>query len=381
MFALFCLTFLCLAFSFENTEVTRVISNLPNGLVVVDVSIQCYSSSAGETRYVYSLEPNKTVALLLARNLKGAPLPIRQRDSGFVIDVSSARLDGRSFGFRVTEHLVDALLPLPSFVNLQSEEPDTLVDGKWVRPDVVEDSLMTGMVLTQSCLLYSPYVTVSESMEVRLEGLVLSVESAPGKHHPWKLKGNVVSFGPFRSVPPHSFEPVRVASINPTPVLIANSLNRVCELGWKVRCTDFWSVVNESPKLEPMCRNCTLCPGRVAHLHVTLPSEAFAVEFGDRLGKFPHTNVVDLAKGREWEFVPRYAVLGGSRAEFEVHYSLPASEQVDLFAPIREVGVIRKLTCNRMEMTNVVNAHLQVAEKVNVTRLNLFNKLKNSLSW
>lgn len=364
------LCLLGLVWCFENTEVTRVISILANGQVVLDISIRCYSSLTDETRYVYLVGPNRTLALLLARDAKNRPLVVRPREAGFIIDIGPARMeeDARSFFFHVTEFLVDALVSLPSFVNVQ--EPDAVNDdGRLVHSDSEGDPIMLGMSLVQSCVLFSSYVTVSESLELRLGGLVLSVESAPGKHHPWRLRGGALLFGPFRSVLPRTFEPVRVAFVNPTPLLTAESLTRRCVSGtFAVWCTDVWALVNESPKPEPMRRNCSLCPGRLASLHISLPLDASVPEFQDRLGPFAPYKCESLAKSRECEFFPRYPLLGSTRALFEVRYSLSAVDQVDLFVPIKEVGLIRKLSSNGKELRNVVPAHLLAGDKMSVLK-------------
>ncbi len=332
---------------FENTEVSRVISSKANGLITVETSIQCVSSGSQEMRYVYLVSPNKTIALLEAENAKKRPLAVEKRDGGFVIDLSSAKVpeSGRGFSFVVTEHVVDGVSPFGSFLNLQSQEPDVLIDGHWTKRggEVASEYAVT---MVESCVLFSPYVTVSDSLEVRLQGSVLSVESPLSKHRPWRLKGNSIMFGPFRNVAPRSVESVKISSLHSSVSLItAPRVERICSRvgSSSLQCEDAWEVVNECPRPEPIRKNCSSCPGRVASLHVMLPLDASNIAMFDAIGDLTMTVSVPLARHQEIEFVPRYPLLGSYRARFVVRYT---SQKEIMFAPIREVGVVRELIVN-----------------------------------
>jgi hypothetical protein len=339
--------------SFVNKEVKRVLS-WKNGLVTIDVSIRC-SSLSGEDKYVYLVQPNNTLALLIAVGLRTEPpLPVLPRpEGGFIIDLASFKKTDGSFVFSVTEYLVDGAIRLSPPANFQP----TAMDGKVSREEwpVAEQAV----VLVQNSLAYSQYQTLSDTLEVVLNGALLEVAFRQPQH----MRNKTVVFGPTTSVRARSIEMVKISSLNPTPLLTAPRLRRQCRVSlWSgaMFCIDSWELANESVKPEPFPLQVLQAP-----LQMWLPIDASQVTFRDRLGVL-QSEKAEMGKLSQWNFRPRYSLVGGSRAEFEVSYWSPRPETnlIGAFAPVGQISLIRELSF-RLDDEKVLFRHNVVVDGLN----------------
>lgn len=224
----------------------------------------------------------------------------------FKVGLGSPLSKGESTGVIIESVLTHFLKPYPAMI-AQSEKQQVLY--------------------TSTLHFYTPYHVKTQKTSVKVASATIESHT---KQKPFSVNDNIISYGPYKDVGPHSSQEMKVHYENNTPFLIVNDMLRWIEVShWgNVAVEETYHMSHEGAQLKGHFSRYDYqrSPAHAAikSFKTVLPAAARDVYYRDEIGNISTSNMLAQHDSVEVEIRPRFPLFGGWRTKYYLGYNVPA---------------------------------------------------------
>jgi len=177
---------------------------------------------------------------------------------------------------------------------------------------------------------FSPYTTETQTTNVKLSSSSIENKS---EQPPTSVKGDTITYGPYKAIPSFSVSKMSLHFENDKPFLTVTSLVREIEVShWgNVAVEETYTVQHDGAKLKkPFSRydyqrSQGNAPSHVPLFRQVLPRGTQDAYYRDEVGNISSSHFSETKDGALLEFSPRFPLFGGWKIGFYLGYNLPAN--------------------------------------------------------
>jgi oligosaccharyltransferase complex subunit alpha (ribophorin I) len=349
---------------FENVQFSQSV-DLTGTYVKKSIRLDVINvGSKDATEYFFAMNSDEAAHLAIMEvQQEGIPLPIdlnATQSDGVIyhrIQLAKALAPGDSSKIIIAQAVTNQFIPVPEF-GAQSDEQFLVYHGAKVP--------------------FSAYKTKEANLRIRHLGLKLEESNESGE--PPKEEQNMLIYGPFKNVKPHTESPLQLRYLNPKSQVKFTHLKRdawVSHWGSALSFEETYWLKNVGTKLKEQFSRVDLSRGGSFNLNVAsirelifnLPGNAREDYHVDLVGIVSTSKLHSNKRESSLTVRPRYPVFGGWKYNFTIGWSH------DLAEFVREIGereyLIRVPLINGPEQVSYDDVELNVilpegADDINV---------------
>ncbi|XP_071784310.1 dolichyl-diphosphooligosaccharide--protein glycosyltransferase subunit 1-like [Asterias amurensis] len=306
-----------------NVNVERTV-DLVSQLVKVNSAITLRNDGSSAVKsFLVAVEPKKAAFLSFIGGVKP------DGDEKKVLKVAKADVAGYSDGtfFRVS---LDKSLAAGDSVEVVVDTVFTKALRPY--PAQIQQSEKQFMEYTGSAYFYTPYLTESQTTEVKLASSTLEFYS---KVNPVTLNDAVITYGPYENVEALAVEKIRVHYENNNQFLVVTSMTRLIEVShWgNIAVEETYDVYHSGAKLKGSFSRYDYQRTQDGYSSIKsyktfLPASAKDVYYRDEIGNISTSNLLEHDDHVELELRPRFPLFGGWKTHYLIGYNLPSYENL-----------------------------------------------------
>lgn len=200
-------------------------------------------------------------------------------------------------------------------------------------PKEIKQGDLQKFLFTDNVYLYSTYRVSSQTLQLNVGNP--SVDSWT-QHYPSSIKGDSISYGPYKAQNPFTFHPIKVHFTNYKKLMSVTKLTRILEVShWgNFAVEEHYELRNIGPSIKgPFSRLDYQRGGNQAHnsfnnIIAKLPKSASDIYYRDRIGNISTSTCRPSRDGKylEFDINPRFPMFGGWKTMFYIGYNQPIHE-------------------------------------------------------